>query len=184
MGFTIVNSVRVQLRVSISRSRLILKQLLRTLILVLFGLMINSQHKSSLWNLRFPGVLQLLAVSYFLSSFIETCFASAQRNFQFGRFTFLQDILERWAQWLVILGIAATHTCVTFLLRVPGCPRGYIGPGGYHSHGQRVNCTGGAAGYIDRLLFGEHIYMKKMNPVYGPTLPHDPEGILSWTLQL
>lgn len=37
--------------------------------------------------------------------------------------------------------------------------RGYIGPGGDDSHGLYANCTGGAAGYIDRKVFGDsHIY--------------------------
>ena len=35
-------------------------------------------------------------------------------------------------------------------LEVPGCPRGYAGPGGMHLGGTAANCTGGAAGYIDR----------------------------------
>lgn len=176
MGFTVVNSVRVQLRVSISRTRLVIKQLRRTAFLILFGLLINSQHQSTLGELRFPGILQLLAISYFVCSMIETCLANAQRNFQFGRFTFLQDILERWAQWLVVLAVIALHTCITFLLQVPGCPRGYLGPGGYDRHGKYANCTAGAAGYIDRSIFGNHMYHKTMNPVYGPTVPHDPEG--------
>lgn len=37
--------------------------------------------------------------------------------------------------------------------------RGYLGPGGIGDMGLYANCTGGAAGYIDRWLFGEmHIY--------------------------
>ena len=36
---------------------------------------------------------------------------------------------------------------------------GYIGPGGLHDGKQYENCTGGAAGYIDRIVLGEnHIY--------------------------
>lgn len=138
--------------------------------------MINSQHNSFISELRLPGILQLLAVSYFICSLIETSFASPQRNFQFGRFVFLQDILERWAQWLVVFTVIGVHSCLTFLVKVPGCPRGYTGPGGYHLHGKYVNCTAGTAGYIDRLVFGEHMYNKTKNPLYGPTLPHDPEG--------
>lgn len=39
------------------------------------------------------------------------------------------------------------------------CPRGYLGPGGIGDFGNYANCTGGAAGYIDRLLLGDkHIY--------------------------
>lgn len=97
---------------------------------------------------------------------------------QFGRFTFLRDILNNWAQWLIILAIVAMHILITFLLPVPNCPTGYLGPGGYYHFGKFPNCTGGAAGYIDRLVFGSHMYSKTENPVYGTILPHDPEGIL------
>lgn len=89
---------------------------------------------------------------------------------------FLQDILDCWPQWIIIVALTATHTLITFLLHVPGCPTGYLGPGGYALRGKYVNCTGGAAGYIDRLVFRRHIYNKTENPVFGTTLPHDPEG--------
>ena len=37
--------------------------------------------------------------------------------------------------------------------------RGYLGPGGLHDNGEHWNCTGGAAGAIDRLVLGEsHMY--------------------------
>ena len=37
--------------------------------------------------------------------------------------------------------------------------RGYLGPGGLAEGGNYTNCTGGAAGYIDRVIFREaHIY--------------------------
>jgi hypothetical protein len=36
---------------------------------------------------------------------------------------------------------------------------GYLGPGGMHDGGKFSNCTGGSAGYIDRLVMGDsHIY--------------------------
>lgn len=179
MGFSIVNSIRLQLRVSLSRTRLVFKQLRRAVILIMLGLMINSQHNSVISQLRFPGVLQLLAVSYFFCSFVETCFTSAQRNFQYGRLVFLQDILERWPQWLIVVAIVVIHSCITFLLPVPGCPTGYLGAGGWDHYGDYKNCTGGAAGYIDRLVFGKHVYMKKHDEIFGPTLPHDPEGLMN-----
>lgn len=102
---------------------------------------------------------------------------------QYGRFMFLQDILDCWPQWLIFIGIGATHTLLTFLLRVPGCPTGYLGPGGYHLRGKYANCTGGAAGYVDRLLFGSHMYNKTNNPIYGPTLRHDPEGMEHFSIK-
>ena len=56
--------------------------------------------------------------------------------------------------------------------------RGYAGPGGMHMQGQFKNCTGGAAGYIDKLVFGtEHIYQHPTaQKWYFTEEPYDPEG--------
>lgn len=71
------------------------------------------------------------------------------------------------------------HTTITFLLEVPGCGRGYLGPGGLHELGHYSNCTGGAAGYIDRVVFGEHMYKKPTcQVVYENVVYYDPEGKL------
>eukprot|EP00063_Salmo_salar_P090588 XP_014065423.1 PREDICTED: heparan-alpha-glucosaminide N-acetyltransferase-like [Salmo salar] len=46
--------------------------------------------------------------------------------------------------------------------------------------GQYPNCTGGAAGYVDRWLLGEnHIYQTPSSRViYKSHMPFDPEGVL------
>ena len=36
--------------------------------------------------------------------------------------------------------------------------RGYLGAGGIGDNGLYPNCTGGAAGHIDRLMFGDNMY--------------------------
>lgn len=36
--------------------------------------------------------------------------------------------------------------------------RGYLGAGGIGDNGLYPNCTGGAAGYIDRWMFGDNMY--------------------------
>lgn len=54
-----------------------------------------------------------------------------------------------------------------------------MGPGGLYNKSSNVNCTGGAAGYIDRLVFGEdHMYFGSPKPVYQ-SLAFDPEGKVS-----
>ncbi|EQB78720.1 heparan-alpha-glucosaminide N-acetyltransferase [Camelus ferus] len=57
---------------------------------------------------------------------------------------------------------------------------GYLGPGGIGDLGKYPNCTGGAAGYIDRLLLGDHhIYQHPSSAVlYHTDVAYDPEGIL------
>ena len=73
--------------------------------------------------------------------------------------------------------LVTVHTCVTFLVYVPGCGRGYLGPGGLHDDGNYENCTGGIAGYIDRAVFGNHIHKHPTcYKVYETQVGYDPEG--------
>lgn len=67
-------------------------------------------------------------------------------------------------EWIVVAMFVALWTLLTFLLPVPGCPRGYLGPGGVGSEGEHPKCVGGAAGYIDRQILRTHIYH---NPTCG-----------------
>ncbi|XP_015177917.1 PREDICTED: heparan-alpha-glucosaminide N-acetyltransferase-like [Polistes dominula] len=185
MGLTIAISKRGEFRHMSSRTKIIMRNFTRTLMLILIGLMINSRkiftnfHGKSYYleNLRFPGVLQLLAISYFVCTVLETLFM--RTPISVGRFSILEDILNNWIQWCIILAIVATHTLITFLLPVPNCPKGYFGPGGYDTFQKYTNCTGGAAGYIDRYVFGKHMYNNTKNLVYGNILQHDPEGIMN-----
>ncbi|XP_078050536.1 heparan-alpha-glucosaminide N-acetyltransferase [Augochlora pura] len=186
MGLTIAISKRAELRITTSRIKIILRCFIRSLILILFGLMINSVrngHLKSLDDLRLPGVLQLLAVTYFVCVTLELIFMKPHFQdtlLQFGRFASFHDILDNWPQWLILTGIVAAHTSITFLLHDLNCPRGYFGPGGELDHrGKYRNCTAGAAGYIDRLIFGNHMYNKTSDAVYGTILPYDPEGLMN-----
>jgi len=82
-------------------------------------------------------------------------------------------------QYCVILALLIIQLCITFLLEVPGCGRGYIGPGGLAEGGQYMDCTGGAAGYIDKQVLGlNHIYQYPTCRDIYQTGAYDPEGIL------
>uniref|UniRef100_A0A087XSP2 Si:dkey-192p21.6 n=1 Tax=Poecilia formosa TaxID=48698 RepID=A0A087XSP2_POEFO len=90
-----------------------------------------------------------------------------------------QDVLLFWPQWLIIILLETLWLCVTFLLPVPGCPAGYLGAGGIGDDGLYPNCTGGAAGHIDRWMFGDNMYRyPTWKEMYLTALPFDPEGIL------
>lgn len=54
-----------------------------------------------------------------------------------------------------------------------------MGPGGKHDDWIAPECSGGAAGYIDRLLLGESHLFQNSDPrrVYGGPAT-DPEGLL------
>ncbi|KAF5920657.1 hypothetical protein HPG69_014694 [Diceros bicornis minor] len=143
--------------------------------------------KHASWNvswdkLRIPGVLQRLGVTYFVVAVLELLFAkpvpescASERGC-----SSLRDVLCGWPQWLFILMLESVWLGLTFLLPVPGCPTGYLGPGGIGDLGKYPNCTGGAAGHIDRLLLGEdHLYQRPSPTVlYHTQVAYDPEGIL------
>uniref|UniRef100_A0A3Q3C3Z8 Heparan-alpha-glucosaminide N-acetyltransferase n=2 Tax=Pseudocrenilabrinae TaxID=318546 RepID=A0A3Q3C3Z8_HAPBU len=90
------------------------------------------------------------------------------------------DFLLYWPAWLCVILLEVLWLFLTFQLPVPDCPAGYLGPGGIGDMGLYVNCTGGAAGFIDRLLLGEkHMYQNPSSRViYATRIPYDPEGVL------
>uniref|UniRef100_A0A3B5M3W3 Heparan-alpha-glucosaminide N-acetyltransferase n=1 Tax=Xiphophorus couchianus TaxID=32473 RepID=A0A3B5M3W3_9TELE len=126
----------------------------------------------SLDNLRIPGVLQRLAWSYLVVASLDLL---VDAWWSPGL-----DIILYWPAWLCVLLLEILWLCLTFFLPVPGCPTGYLGPGGIGDMGLHANCTGGAAGYIDRRLLGEqHIYQSPSSRViYATKMPFDPEGVL------
>lgn len=87
-------------------------------------------------------------------------------------------VLQFWKQWIFIALITATWLIITFVPTFGDCPRGYVGPGGNHEHGKYKNCTGGMAGYVDRLILGaDHLYDgPTCKEVYDTKIPYDPEG--------
>lgn len=94
-------------------------------------------------------------------------------------YTLFGDILPFWPHWLVAFSLLFVYFMITFFLDVPGCGRGYLGPGGIGDYGKYFDCTGGAAGYIDKKIFTEdHIYNQPTcQPLYL-TGSYDPEGTL------
>lgn len=184
MGTSIAIAFKSYLRHNVSRKKLFLKVIRRSLILFTLGLLVSNRAKKgrevSLSSLRIPGVLQRLAISYFVVAAMEVVFAQAEDVHQNKWWSFVRDIIPFWPEWLVAFILLSVHICLTFLLPVPGCPIGYLGPGGLHDNSSYTNCTGGAAGYIDKWFFGDHhVYQHPTTKIpYLTVEPHDPEGIL------
>lgn len=60
---------------------------------------------------------------------------------------------------------------------VHGCPTGFLDPGGLQYNMTYENCTGGAAGYIDRVIFKNHMYRNpSCHIMYETKAYFDPEG--------
>lgn len=76
MGVSLTVSLHNKLRHAVPRRHLIFHILQRSLILILFGIVLNSHgNPATLDKLRFPGVLQRIGVTYLIVGLLETGFA-------------------------------------------------------------------------------------------------------------
>ncbi|KAL7976959.1 hypothetical protein Chor_008908 [Crotalus horridus] len=199
MGTSVSLSLSAMLRRGCSKWQLLGKVLWRSLLLFLIGLIVVNPNYCLGPSLRNRAFV-LLRVSS--GGAVPECFKafftwvqrviewllpdhsslvySLEQTKEETSYPALQDILPYWPQWLFMLALEGLWLGLTFLLSVPGCPKGYLGPGGIGSLGKFPNCTGGAAAYIDHLLLGgKHIYQHpSSNVLYLTTVPFDPEGIL------
>lgn len=177
MGLSLTISLQNKLRRAVPRRTLVFQVIRRTLLLIFLGIVINSsKHNLTIAKLRLPGVLQRIGLTYLIVGMLEIIFT---KRIEIDSISCVYDITQAWPQWLFVSMLVAIHTCITFLVNVPGCGKGYLGPGGLDDGGSYFNCTGGAAGYIDRQVFGEHMYKHPAcQRVYENNVYFDPEGIL------
>lgn len=180
MGVSISLSTRSMLRNSLPRRTILFRIFKRSLALFLIGIFLNSDGDNDFRTLRIPGVLQRFAITYMIVAILEAIFMPREDAQVPGWRHYVKDLTSAFWQWIIMLCILAVHTAIIFALPVPGCPTGYLGPGGLHDQGKYPNCTGGATGYVDRLIFGPaHIYHHPTpRKIYSITVPFDPEGLL------
>lgn len=99
-----------------------------------------------------------------------------------GRLSMVHDWITccGMIQWIFMTSLIIVHTSILFFLKVPGCPLGYLGPGGLHMNSSAPNCTGGASRYIDEIIFTpRHMYNKPgidLVKLYKINVVFDPEG--------
>uniref|UniRef100_A0A8C2I1T7 Heparan-alpha-glucosaminide N-acetyltransferase n=1 Tax=Cyprinus carpio TaxID=7962 RepID=A0A8C2I1T7_CYPCA len=174
MGTSVGLSLSGSLRRGVKCTHLLWRIFWRSFQLFLIGVIIINPNYCSgplSWDsFRIPGVLQRLGFTYLVVAvldLVETWYS-------------VHDVCLYWPAWVFVIALETIWLCLTFLLEVPGCPTGYLGPGGIGDFGQYQNCTGGAAGYIDRwLLRDNHIYQTPSSRVvYQTMMPFDPEGVL------
>ncbi|XP_051559292.1 heparan-alpha-glucosaminide N-acetyltransferase-like isoform X1 [Myxocyprinus asiaticus] len=186
MGTSIGLSLSGSLRRGVKHTHLLWKVFWRSLQLFLIGVIIINpnycQGPLSWDSLRIPGVLQRLGFTYLVVAVLDLAVAKDRfPNLSSETCWYsVHDVCLYWPAWLCVIALETVWLCLTFLLPVPGCPTGYLGPGGIGDFGQFLNCTGGAAGHIDRWLLGEtHIYQTPSSRVvYQSIVPFDPEGVL------
>jgi heparan-alpha-glucosaminide N-acetyltransferase len=146
--------------------------------LFFLGLILGTRVGVTLQKLRICGVLQRFGVAYGAVSLLQLAFASTKVSKDSKLQRIFQDITIIWKQWIVIVLIICAHVSVIFIVKLPNCDRGYLGPGGMHEFGKNENCTGGVIGYIDRLILREsHMFQNaEIREIYD-SLVFDPEGI-------
>jgi heparan-alpha-glucosaminide N-acetyltransferase len=149
MGFSMAISFESLRKRNASRRDTFEKVIVRSLKLAFLGLM-TSNFELPFNQLRIPGVLMRFAVSYFFVSMIVMFVPKNVKAESSPNFQKYKVILWHRNEIIVILLIIGLWLGITFGMPVPGCPTGYIGPGGIGDYGLYPNCTGGAAGYIDR----------------------------------
>ncbi|XP_048484368.1 heparan-alpha-glucosaminide N-acetyltransferase [Plutella xylostella] len=182
MGQALVLALHSRLRTSMTRWTAFMHVARRSLFLAIIGIVLGSVNSG--WSgARLPGVLQRLAALHLLAGAVEVVAISTDQGIVPGH-SLIRDIRAGWKQWLFTLSLVAIHLTVTLTVAAPGCPRGYLGPGGLHlsEHGNYSlqNCTGGISGYIDREILGpSHLYQHgTFKDIYHTTVPYDPEGLL------
>lgn len=148
-GAVIPFSVLSKLEKGISRSRLVLKTLRRTMLLIVFGMVYNGIFRDGFSNARYVSILAQIGISYFFTTLI----------------VLFSDSQKRRLLWLI--GIIAGVAFIQLFVPVPGIGAGVLTPEG---------CING---YIDRMIlpgrlaYGPEGMLSKGQGIY------DALGVLS-----
>jgi predicted acyltransferase len=167
VGVSTVFSIQGRLQRGTTRGRLVAHILLRSVVLIVLGLLVNGFPYYDLHHLRIPGILQRIALCYATSALLYLAMirpAGEDATLATGA----RSRSTRTAGELAAL-IAVILIGYWALLRyfpVPG-----FGPARYDS-------VGYLGAYIDRAVFTtRHLWAWGLTPGYGVT--YDPEGLLS-----
>ncbi|CAL1542043.1 unnamed protein product [Lymnaea stagnalis] len=182
MGVSMNFSFKSMFRQGLSVPRMIWKIVWRAAKLFAIGFMLGTHYDAAdMENVRVLGVLQRLALTYLISALIHFACSRKFDSHQDKKWAVVRDLILYIPEWLANLALLTIHLGLVYGLPVPGCPTGYVGPGGLSEGGRHANCTGGATRYVDSILLGEHHMYKWPTPqvLYQTTLPFDPEGFLA-----
>ena len=131
------------------------KIIIRSIKMFLIGIIYNSRYGVKLENLRIFGVLQRIAICYFVVATIELILYTEitiqpTRNLRY----YFYDLIWSKFHLMVMVVILFVWFMLVNLVEIKGFPRGYMGPGGLEHHSKYINCTGGITCYFDRIILG------------------------------
>ncbi|CAM9234292.1 unnamed protein product, partial [Ectocarpus fasciculatus] len=155
------------------------KALRRTFILFWLGMFLANGYELKTW--RIPGTSHAYCEVGYLPFQAYNLVVSCIRGI-FGSLCYPRPstVLSAYRmEWAIQLSLVVIYIAVTLGAKAPGCPRGYIGPGGIGDHGDHSDCTGGIHRYMDIMLFTDDLIF------HAPTCKelyscqsYDPEGFL------
>ena len=182
MGITVPLTINSKLlKKNTNKYELFFSIFKRTFKMFLVGFLLGSKFDFSFSNARIFGVLQRISICYFFVATLELVFwkpiNSIPKTENWKKY--FRDFIFAIPHFLFVHLIIFIWFMVVYLLPVPGCPTGYLGPGGNVNGAKFFNCTGGATGYIDRMLLGyNHLYSDLIitQKVYQID-KYEPEGI-------
>ena len=185
MGCSMPMSFASLAKQGVGRRAATLKVLRRAFILYFLGICV-SNGGNLFSELRLMGVLQRFGISYLIVGLIIIHVPKVGSGRKVEDVDGEEVVVSPWKaeyvhhsfEYAAIGTLLFIHTLITFLLPVPGCPTGYLGPGGIADDGKYPHCVGGAAGYIDRQLLGKHMYGDPTCNTPYRCGPYDPEGLL------
>ncbi|KAJ8957118.1 hypothetical protein NQ318_007334 [Aromia moschata] len=149
----------------------------RSIKLFLIGIFLGSG--SDLKYLRIFGVLQRFGVAYLVVTTVCVyCINRSKIQNKDDAPGLFDDILTLTKGWAINFAVLILHTIIIFCVSAPDCPKGYMGPGGLHKNLSYVKCIGGATGYIDSWILGNHSYQHPTIYDVYESKPFDPEGIV------
>lgn len=185
MGVCIPISVKSQFKKGFSRISMLLQVIRRSFVLFLLGMMLNTVVTGpKLHTIRVFGVLQRFGVAYFIVSALVILLSSRNSPRSQNKLVVnFKDVISLIPQWFLALGLVALHCYIVFYVQAPGCPVGYMGPGGIQDGGIYRNCSGGITKYVDVLLLGSnHMFQRPTVAAVYKTSAFDPEGIFGCIL--
>jgi predicted acyltransferase len=168
VGVSLVFSTHARLRRGATRAQLVRHILVRMVVLIVLGLLVNGFPFYDLQHLRLPGILQRIALCYAAAALLYLVIcqpdssaaplpASKQAAAPLRSIVILTTLVAG-----ILIGYWALLRCVS----VPG-----FGPARYDSLGY-------LGAYIDRAVFTtNHLWAWGLTPGHGVT--YDPEGLLS-----
>ncbi|CAB3369271.1 Hypothetical predicted protein [Cloeon dipterum] len=178
MGVCMPMGINSNLERQLSRRTILFHVAKRSVLLFALGISTNCINYGLAYEtFRFFNALQRFGIMCLINASLCAILWPRDISKIKGRFADLQIM---WSQWAIHIVLHVISICLVFFLPVPGCPTGYLGPGGLSEDRKYENCTGGTFGYVNKLL------MNEANMEQNPTAKavyevnaFDPEGYFS-----